>query len=67
MHKAKFNIFPIFRNYSYYFSVRAGSTYHEFGGTIHNVTGGFYHGSYNDSNYDYNVAVLQVYTDSDIE
>jgi hypothetical protein len=49
-----------------YLSVRAGSTHHEFGGTIHQVTGGFYHGSYNEDFYDYDVAVLRVSTDFDI-
>ena len=41
-------------------TIRAGSTHHETGGTVHQVTGGFYHGSYNDDNLDYNVAVLRV-------
>jgi hypothetical protein len=47
-------------------TIRAGSTYHEVGGTIHSVTGGFYHESYNSSNNDYDVAVLRVCTDFDI-
>jgi len=48
-----------------YLTVRAGSTHHEFDGTIHYVTGGFYHGNYNDFNRDYDVAVLRVCTDFD--
>ena len=47
-------------------TVRAGSTYHQCGGTIHNVTVGFYHGSYNHYNRDFDVAVLRVCTDFDI-
>jgi hypothetical protein len=48
-------------------TVRVGSTYHEFGGTIHSVTGGFYHENYDENNnYDYDVAVLRVCTDLDI-
>jgi hypothetical protein len=49
-----------------YLTIRAGSTHHGFGGTIHSVTGGFYHGSYDMYNYDYDVAVLKVCTDCDI-
>jgi hypothetical protein len=49
-----------------YLTVRAGSTHHDFGGTVHQVTGGFYHGSFNPNNYDYDVAVLKVCTDCDI-
>ena len=49
-----------------YLTVRAGSTHHEFGGTIHFVTGGFYHGRYNQNFYNnYDVAVLRVCTDMD--
>jgi hypothetical protein len=47
-------------------TVRAGSTYHNFGGKIHHVTGGFYHGWYDPISYDYDVAVLRVCTDFDI-
>jgi hypothetical protein len=47
-------------------TIRAGSKYHGFGGTIHSVTGGFYHGSYDLYNNDYDVAVLRVCTDCDI-
>jgi hypothetical protein len=50
---------------SYYLKVRAGSTYHDWGGTIHYVTGGMYHSSYG-YNYDYDVAVLRVCTNCDI-
>jgi hypothetical protein len=48
-----------------YLTVRAGSSHHDSDGTIHSVTGGFYHGSFNEYNYDYNVAVLWVCTDFD--
>ena len=46
-------------------TIRAGSSHHGFGGTIHSVTGGFYHGSYDLFNHDYDVAVLRVCTDFD--
>jgi len=46
--------------------VRAGSALYATGGTVHHVTGGFYHGSYDESNHDYNVAVLRVCIDFDI-
>jgi hypothetical protein len=50
-----------------YLTVRAGSTYNYNGGTIHFVTGGFYHGSYNQNFYNnFDVAVLRVCTDFDI-
>ena len=44
-------------------TIRAGSKHHDDGGTVHQVTGGFYHGDYNDSDIDYDVAVLRVCTD----
>jgi hypothetical protein len=47
-------------------TVRAGSTHYSSGGTLHKVTHGFYHGSYNPKNKDYDVAVLKVCTDLDI-
>jgi len=47
-------------------TVRAGSTHHDSGGTVHNVTGGFYHGGFQFYNHDYDVAVLRVCTDLDI-
>jgi hypothetical protein len=59
-------IFPTYRAQSKYLTVRAGSEYHDDGGTIHNVTGGFYHESFNLSNADYDVAVLKVCIDFDI-
>jgi len=46
--------------------IRAGSTHLESGGTIHSVTGGFYHGSYDYYSYDNDVAVLRVRTDWNI-
>jgi hypothetical protein len=46
-------------------TVRAGSTYPGSGGSMHYVTGGFYHGKYNQNDYDYDVAVLRVRTDCD--
>jgi len=50
-----------------YLTVRVGSIYHQNGGTVHNVTGGYYHGSYNNQIYnDYDVAVLRVCTNFDI-
>jgi len=55
----------VYRKHANYLTVRAGSTHNEIGGTIHNVTGGFYHGNY-EYNYDYDVAVLRVRTDFDI-
>jgi len=47
-------------------TIRVGSTHHADGGTVHQVTGGFYHGSYEDYNIDYDVAVLRVCPDFDI-
>jgi len=41
-------------------TVRTCSTYHAFDGTIHNVTGGYYHENYSPITIDYDVAVLQV-------
>ena len=58
--------FPIFRMHANSLTVRAGSAHHEFGGTIHSVQGGFYHGSYNEDNHDNDVAVLRVCTEFDI-
>jgi len=46
--------------------IRAGSTQFSSGGTIHNVTGGFYHGKFDYYSYDNDVAVLRVCTDWDI-
>ena len=47
-------------------TIRAGSKHHDDGGIVHQVTGGFYHGSYEDHNIDYDVAVLRVCPDFDI-
>ena len=47
-------------------TIRAGSKHYDAGGTVHQVTGGFYHGDYDDENIDYDVAVLRVCTDLDI-
>jgi hypothetical protein len=47
-------------------TIRAGSTNQCSGGIVHQVTGGFYHGSYDDYNIDYDVAVLRVCTGLDI-
>ena len=47
-------------------TIRAGSAKYSSGGTIHNVTGGFYHGNFGSYNFDYDVAVLRVCTDFDI-
>ena len=50
-----------------YLTVRVGSTFLGSGGTVHNVTGGYYHGSYNNQSYNgYDVAILRVCTDFDI-
>jgi hypothetical protein len=57
----------MFRKNSNSLTVRAGSAYHEFGGTIHSVIGGVYHGNYDPSNWDFDVAILKVRTDGDIE
>jgi len=46
-----------------YLTVRACSTYHASGGTVHNVIGVYYHGSYNSNTADYEVAILQVCTE----
>jgi hypothetical protein len=46
--------------------VRAGSRYYEWGGSLHFVTGGFFHENYDSFNRDYDVAVLRVCTDCDI-
>ena len=56
----------IYRMHANSLTVRAGSAHHEFGGTIHSVQGGFYHGNYNEDNHDNDVAVLRVCTDFDI-
>jgi len=55
----------IYRMHPEYLTVRAGSTHHDFGGTIHSVKGGFYHGSYDEDTHDNDVAVLRVCTDFD--
>ena len=47
-------------------TIRAGSAHHNFGGIIHSVKGGFYHGSYDEDNNNNDVAVLRVCTDFDI-
>ena len=47
-----------------YLTVRVGSTFHTFGGTIHQVVGARIHDWYNPGNEDYDVAVLQVCNDS---
>ena len=44
-------------------TVRACSTNHAYGGTLHNVIGGVYHELYNKDTFDYDVAVLRVCTD----
>jgi hypothetical protein len=46
-----------------YLTVRTCSTTHASGGTVHNVIGGYYHGSYDPNTVDYDVAVLQVCTE----
>jgi hypothetical protein len=48
-------------------TIRAGSTNLCSGGIVHQVTGGFYHGSYEDYNTDYDVAILRVCPDFDIQ
>jgi len=58
--------FSTYRMKAQYITVRAGSTYYDFGGTTHSVTGGFYHGNFSLKNYDYDVAVLRVCPDFDI-
>ena len=60
------SIFSIFRRSSSSLAVRAGSRYYSCCGTTHNVIGGFYHGRYDQYNYDYDVAVLRVCSDFDI-
>jgi hypothetical protein len=60
------SIFPhIYRAQSNYITVRAGSKNYGFGGTVHYVTGGYYHGSYDQQNKDYDVAILRVSTEFD--
>ena len=59
-------IYIIFRLSANYLTVRAGSRYRDFGGTIHQVRGGFYHGNYDLDDYDYDVAILRVCTEFDI-
>ena len=61
--QCKLQYFPIYRMNAKDLTIRAGSKHHDDGGIVHQVTGGFYHGSYNDDNFDYNVAVLRVCTD----
>ena len=48
-------------------TVRTCSTYHASGGTMHNVIGGYYHGSYDPNTVDYEVAVLQVCTEFNMQ
>jgi hypothetical protein len=48
---------------SFHITVRAGTTLYIFGGTLHKVIRYNIHGSYNPSNGDYDVAVLQVCID----
>jgi hypothetical protein len=62
----QFQYFQIYRSNTNHLTVRAGSTNHASGGTIHLVTGGFYHGNYSTNIMDYNVAVLRVCADCDI-
>jgi hypothetical protein len=50
-----------------YINIRAGSRKYASGGTIHQVIGGHIHDSYNPKNGDYDIAVLQVCTDSVIQ
>ena len=50
-----------------YLTVRVGSRHHEIGGIIHDVTGGFYHGKFKENPRDYDVAVLRVCTDFDMQ
>jgi hypothetical protein len=47
-------------------TITAGPTNLCSGGIVHQVTGGFYHGDYEDYNIDYDVAVLRVCPDFDI-
>jgi len=47
-------------------TIRVGSKHHNNNGTVHQVTGGFYHGNYEDYTIDYDVAVLRVCPDFDI-
>jgi hypothetical protein len=47
-------------------TVRAGSPYHMFLGSVHNVKGGYYHMMYDEYIGDYDVAVLWVCSDFDI-
>jgi len=66
-HNTNFNIFPyMFIWNSNYITVTAGSAHDDSVGTIHNVNGGFCHGSYNYVTQYCNVAVLKDCTDFDI-
>jgi hypothetical protein len=56
--------FHTYRFESYFLTVRAGSTHHTTGGTTHYVIESHIHDLFNPSNLDYDVAVLEVYTDS---
>jgi hypothetical protein len=58
--------FSTCRANSYILTVRAGSEFHDGGGTIHRIKGGFYHELFNVYNFDYDVAVLKVCIDFDI-
>jgi hypothetical protein len=60
------SIFSTYRADTNFLTVRAGSAFHDNGGTIHHVTGGYYHALFNQNNLDYNVAVLRVSSDFDI-
>jgi hypothetical protein len=60
------SIFFIYRYNSRFLRVRAGSEFFNGGGTVHNVIGGFYHGLFNISKADYDVAILKVCIDFDI-
>jgi len=64
--QCKLQYFPIYRMNAKDLTILAGSTNHESGGTVHQVRGGFYHGSYDDYKIDYDAAVLRVCSDLDI-
>jgi hypothetical protein len=60
------SILSTYRANSKLLTVRAGSEFYDDGGTVHHVTGGYYHDLFNLSNADYDVAVLKVCIDFDI-
>ena len=49
-----------------YLTVRTCSTYHDSGGTVHNVTAAYKHENYRTYVQDYDVAVVQVCTELNI-